>query len=149
MATNISHSTEETIQLGERWGLEARPGWIFGFIGDLGAGKTQLIRGIARGLGFKGRVHSPTFALIHFYEGGRIPAVHLDLYRLGGPEEIHSAELSDYLESPRGVSLVEWFDRWLPDAMVPTLSPGMFLRRVVVKHISENSREIIHEDFGS
>ena len=71
MATFISRSPEETSALGEQWGRDAQPGWVIGLSGDLGAGKTQLVRGIARGIGVTDRVHSPTFALINEYGGGR------------------------------------------------------------------------------
>jgi tRNA threonylcarbamoyladenosine biosynthesis protein TsaE len=71
-----------TLALGEQWGREAQRGWLIGLSGDLGAGKTQLVKGIARGLGITARVHSPTFALLNEYGGGRFPLFHLDLYRL-------------------------------------------------------------------
>jgi tRNA threonylcarbamoyladenosine biosynthesis protein TsaE len=65
MAKFISHSPEDTAALGESWGRQAQPGWLIGLIGDLGAGKTLLAAGIARGLGVTDRVHSPTFALVN------------------------------------------------------------------------------------
>lgn len=83
MATFISHSPVETAALGEEWGRAARAGWLIGLSGELGAGKTLLAGGLARGLGVTGRVPSPTFALIHEYGGGRLPLWHVDLYRLG------------------------------------------------------------------
>ena len=64
MATFISHSPEETTALGEQWGRAAQPGWVIGLSGDLGAGKTQLIKGFARGIGITSRIQSPTFALV-------------------------------------------------------------------------------------
>ena len=90
MATSISKSPEETESLGELWGREARPGWVFALTGDLGAGKTQLVRGLARGLDSPARVHSPTFVLLTTYEGGRYPLHHLDLYRLSGADEVNA-----------------------------------------------------------
>ena len=66
MATNISHSAAETESLGEAWGRAAKPGLVIALSGDLGAGKTQLVKGIARGLGITTRVHSPTFTLVKF-----------------------------------------------------------------------------------
>ena len=82
MATFISHSPAETEALGEAWGRAAERGLVIGLSGDLGAGKTQLVKGLARGLGIAERVHSPTFALVNIYTGGRLTLFHLDLYRL-------------------------------------------------------------------
>jgi len=82
MATFISHSPAETGSFGERWGRAAQPGLVIGLSGDLGAGKTQLVKGIARGLGITAQVHSPTFTLVNEYGGGRLRLFHLDLYRL-------------------------------------------------------------------
>ena len=68
----ISRSVAETESLGEAWAQEARRGWVIGLNGDLGAGKTQLVKGIARGLGVTERVHSPTFPLVNEYLNGRL-----------------------------------------------------------------------------
>src|SRR6185436_10394170 len=114
MATLISHSPEETFAIGEQWGREAQRGWVIGLSGDLGAGKTQLVKGIARGLGSPGRVHSPTFALLNEYGGGRLPLFHVDLYRLNNREEVIGAGLEEYLINPDGITVVEWIERWLP-----------------------------------
>src|SRR2546428_6765616 len=111
MVTLISHSPEETAQIGERWGRAAQAGWVIGLTGELGAGKTQLAKGIARGLGVPARVHSPTFAMVNEYPGGRLPLLHLDLYRLETEKEIAGAGLEEYLELP-GVTVVEWAERW-------------------------------------
>jgi tRNA threonylcarbamoyladenosine biosynthesis protein TsaE len=112
MATYISHSPAETEALGETWGRAATSGLVFGLSGDLGAGKTQLVKGLARGLGISQRVHSPTFALVNVYSGGRLPLFHLDLYRLDTPEQITSAGLQEYLQPP-GVTAIEWAEKLL------------------------------------
>src|ERR1051325_11471709 len=106
MATSISHLPAETEALGEAWGREARSGWVIALSGDLGAGKTCLVRCIARGLGISTRVHSPTFTLVNVYSGGRLPMFHLDLYRVETREEISSAGLEEYLR-PNGVTVIE------------------------------------------
>src|ERR1041384_5816166 len=116
MATLISKSPEETLAFGEQWGREAQRGWLIGLSGDLGAGKTQLVKGIARGLGVTARVHSPTFALLNEYSGGCLPLFHLDLYRLNTREEIIGAGLEEYIVNPAGVTVVEWIERWLPES---------------------------------
>ena len=111
MATFISHSPAETESLGETWGRSAAGGLVIGLSGDLGTGKTQLVKGLARGLGFTGRVSSPTFALVNIYEGGRLPLFHLDLYRLDTADQIIPAGLEEYLQ-PCGVTVIEWAERW-------------------------------------
>src|SRR5271155_5123265 len=110
MATFISHSPVETESLGERWGRAARHGLVIALSGDLGSGKTQLVKGIARGLGVTARAHSPTFTLVNEYGGGRLRLFHLDLYRLETPEQILSAGIGEFLQ-PDGVSVVEWAER--------------------------------------
>jgi len=110
MATLISHSPAETEALGEQWGRDAQYGLVIALSGDLGAGKTQLVRGLARGLGVTTRVHSPTFTLVNEYNGGRLKLFHLDLYRLETPEQIHSAGIEEFLQ-PDGVAVIEWAER--------------------------------------
>lgn len=146
MATFISRSPEETRALGRQWGATARPGWVIGLEGELGSGKTQLVKGLALGLGCSARVHSPTFALVHEYPGGRLPLVHLDLYRLSGAAALRSAGLEEYLFAPAGVVVVEWFDRWLTAGL-----PGVtgLLRRVWIEVVSETERRIVYEDSGA
>ena len=111
MATIISHSSAETAALGEEWGRTASSGLVIGLCGDLGAGKTQFVKGLARGLGIEARVQSPTFALVNIYTGGRLTLFHLDLYRLDTPEQIAAAGLEEYLR-PAGVTVIEWAERW-------------------------------------
>src|SRR5882672_8561957 len=107
MVTLISHSPVETAALGREWADALNRGGIIGLSGDLGAGKTQLVKGLARGLEITQRVHSPTFALVNIYTGGRLPLFHLDLYRLETREQILAAELEEFL-SPDGVTVIEW-----------------------------------------
>ncbi len=144
MATHISHSAAETEALGAQWGREASAGLVIGLSGDLGAGKTQLTKGIARGLGVSERILSPTFALVNEYRSGRLPMFHLDLYRLDTREQIIGAGLEPYLAGPKGVAIVEWIERWLDTNEVP----GARYRRVQIKQLSETDREITYEDFG-
>ena len=110
MPTLITHNPAETEMLGERWGRAAQSGWVIGLSGDLGAGKTQLVKGLARGLGIAARVHSPTFTLVNEYGGGRLRLFHLDLYRLETHAQIVAAGLEEYLQ-PDGVTVIEWADR--------------------------------------
>lgn len=147
MATLISHSAAETQALGEAWGREATAGLVIGLSGDLGAGKTQLTKGIARGLGINDKILSPTFALVNEYRSGRMAMFHLDLYRLDTREQIIAAGLEPYLTSPDGVTIVEWVERWLEPAALAERMPYRF-RRVQIRQINETDREIIYEDFG-
>jgi tRNA threonylcarbamoyladenosine biosynthesis protein TsaE len=147
MVTFISHSPSETEALGETWSAECGSGWLIGLSGDLGAGKTQLVKGLARGLHSSARVSSPTYALLHEYPGGRLPLWHLDLYRLDTREQIIAAGLEHYLVRPEGVTVVEWVERWLEGGDALPLSPGRF-RRVHIKTIGDSEREITYEDFG-
>jgi tRNA threonylcarbamoyladenosine biosynthesis protein TsaE len=160
MVTCISHSPAETEELGETWGRDAAPGWVIGLTGDLGAGKTQLVRGLARGLGIAQRVHSPTFALVNDYAGGRLPLAHLDLYRLETPDQIFSAGLEEYLQ-PEGVAVIEWVERWFgpwaPSAKSKSATehrigqlkfPRNF-RWARLETISDTGRQIVYEDFGA
>jgi tRNA threonylcarbamoyladenosine biosynthesis protein TsaE len=147
MVTFISHSPPETEALGEAWAAECGRGWIIGLSGGLGAGKTQLVKGLARGLGADARVSSPTYALVHEYPGGRLPLFHLDFYRLDTREQIIAAGLEPYLVRPEGVTVVEWVERWLDGTRAPSFAPGK-LRRAQLKILGESDREISHEDFG-
>jgi tRNA threonylcarbamoyladenosine biosynthesis protein TsaE len=133
MATCISHSPAETEALGESWGSEASTGLVIGLSGDLGAGKTQFVKGLARGLGIPGRVHSPTFALVNIYTGGRLTLFHLDLYRLETPEQILAAGLEEYLQ-PNGVTVIEWAERWLGECAASASQPPIKHQTSNIKH---------------
>jgi tRNA threonylcarbamoyladenosine biosynthesis protein TsaE len=147
MNSFLSHSPDETAALGAQWGRQATPGWLIGLTGDLGAGKTILAAGLARGLGVTARVQSPTFALVNEYSGGRTPFAHLDLYRLATPADIVAAGLEAYLDRPAGVTVVEWIERWLGKEPWPPV-PGVRFRRVEITTREESVREIVYEDFG-
>jgi len=151
MATFISHSPEETAALGEQWGRAAKAGWVIGLRGELGAGKTQLVKGLARGLDVADRVRSPTFALVHEYSGGRMPLAHLDFYRLETPAAITAAGLEEYLYAPRGVTVIEWIERWLRDDQSPKSKVQSLLgryREVRIESLGETERRITYEDLG-
>ena len=111
MDTFISHSPEETQAFAAAIAATLSPGAVIGLTGDLGAGKTQFVKGLARGLGIAQPVLSPTFALVHHYSGGRLPLYHLDLYRLESQAQIMAAGLEEYLK-PSGITVIEWWDRW-------------------------------------
>jgi tRNA threonylcarbamoyladenosine biosynthesis protein TsaE len=142
MATYISHSPADTESLGEKFGRSARHGLVIALNGDLGAGKTQFVRGLARGLGIPARVHSPTFTLVNEYSGGRLKLFHLDLYRLETPEQVLFVGIEEYL-SPDGVAVIEWAERAFP-SREPV--PGM--KQINIEVTGEQERKIIYDDFG-
>jgi tRNA threonylcarbamoyladenosine biosynthesis protein TsaE len=150
MAAIISHHPAETEALGEAWGRAAPSGLVIGLTGDLGAGKTQLVKGLARGLGFPGRVHSPTFTLVNIYSGGRLPLFHLDLYRLETRAQIIEAGLEEYL-NPAGVAVVEWAERWFGkehSTFNIQHSTSKLVRLARMETLSEMERRITYEDSG-
>lgn len=149
MVTCISNSPEETAAIGEAWGRQARNGWLIGLSGDLGAGKTQLVRGLARGLGVPARVHSPTFALVHLHTGGRLELAHLDLYRLNGTADLESAGVLPLLETPPGVTVAEWVERWLETLPGQRPPRGLRLRLARIETPTPDSRLIQYEDVGT
>lgn len=106
MQTFLSHSVAETEEYGERLAEELKAGTVVAFFGGMGMGKTAMVRGIARGMGLKSPVSSPTFALVHDY-GGNPPLVHFDMYRVNTWEDLYSTGFFDYLESG-AVLVVEW-----------------------------------------
>ena len=107
MEKYISCSPEETEKIGFLLGSRLRGGEVIAYKGGLGMGKTCFTRGLAAGLGYKGEVTSPTFALINEYLGGRLPLYHFDMYRVSGWEDLYSTGFFDYLEQG-GVIAAEW-----------------------------------------
>ena len=141
MATFISHSPAETELLGEKIGRAAEHGVVIALSGELGAGKTQFVKGLARGLGISTRIHSPTFTLVNEYGGGRLKLFHLDLYRLETPAQILSAGVGEFL-SPDGVSVVEWAER-IHDLRFTICD----LKNVRIEIAGDLERKIIYDDF--
>jgi tRNA threonylcarbamoyladenosine biosynthesis protein TsaE len=113
--TLFTESAAETRSLGAALGALAQPGTLIALVGPLGAGKTQLAKGVAQGLGVASVVNSPTFVLMNEH-AGRLRLFHVDAYRLGEPEEALAAGLLDE-RGADGVTVIEWADRldgWLP-----------------------------------
>jgi tRNA threonylcarbamoyladenosine biosynthesis protein TsaE len=134
----ISHSAEQTFRAGEAVAGRVRPGDVLALVGDLGAGKTQWVAGLAAGLGSEAAVTSPTFTLIHEYGGGRLPLYHVDCYRLERAEELLGIGLDDYLDG-RGVLAIEWADKF------PELLPAT--ARWVRFRICEGDEREIEENY--
>lgn len=133
----LSQSAEQTVGIGVEISKNIKPFCCLAFRGDLGAGKTCLISGIAKGLGFNGETSSPTFALVNEYRGGRLPLFHFDMYRISSWEDLYSTGFFDYLDEG-GVLAVEWsenIEKALPENTIT----------VTIKKTGENSREITVE----
>ena len=107
----ISRSTQATQAIGSKLGEIIKPGDVILIIGELGAGKTCFVQGLARGLGVEENISSPSFVLLRQYNG-RLPLYHVDLYRLEKLPEIADLGLDDYFYS-EGVSVIEWANRAL------------------------------------
>ena len=134
----VSHSSLHTERLGERLGGVARPGDVFALWGELGAGKTVFVRGLARGLKVRGPVSSPTFVLVNEYEGA-VPLYHVDFYRLE-PRQLGSVGWEEYLDLG-GVVAVEWPDRAGGALPAERLD-------VRLEHVAETKRRVTLEAHG-
>jgi tRNA threonylcarbamoyladenosine biosynthesis protein TsaE len=128
-----TRSAAETEAVGERLAADLGPGDVVLVSGELGAGKTTLIKGAARALGVSEPVTSPTFTIGHTYQGD-VPVSHLDLYRLPDLGQEDPALLDDYV-TPQSVTLIEW-----PAAAEPWLE--RITRRVEIRHAGADEREI-------
>ena len=131
----FSKSYEETEEIAFRLAQTLKGTEIIAMFGGLGAGKTAFTRGLARGLGIEDGVSSPTFALVHEYEG-KFNLYHFDMYRINTFDDLYTTGFFDYMDN--GVMVIEWsenIENALPDNCV----------RVYIKVISENEREIVIE----
>jgi tRNA threonylcarbamoyladenosine biosynthesis protein TsaE len=134
VATFISNSPEETEEFARGFANNIKPGDVLALKGDLGAGKTQFVKGLVAGLGTDAVVASPTFTIIHEYAGGRLPIFHFDLLRLEDRPSVERLGLDEYFFGD-GVCLVEWADHF------PDLIPE-HARWIAFEIKSENVREI-------
>ena len=132
----ITHSPEETEKIGEALAKSLQPGTILAYRGDLGAGKTAFTRGLARGLGCKETVTSPTYTIVNEYLGGRLPLFHFDMYRLASSDDLWDIGWEDYLER-EGVCAVEWSEN-VQDAMEDAIT-------VTIEKLGETTRQITIE----
>ncbi|MBZ5492037.1 MAG: tRNA (adenosine(37)-N6)-threonylcarbamoyltransferase complex ATPase subunit type 1 TsaE [Acidobacteriia bacterium] len=137
MKTFQTHSAEETTELGRRIAPELKPGSIVLLRGDLGAGKTTMVKGIAEGFqaAKADDVTSPTFTLIHEYRGPQVTLFHIDLYRIDTQRELDTLALDD-LMSPKSILLIEWgekFERFVRERD----------REITIQHEGGDNRRII------
>ncbi len=130
----VSSSPAETKKIAADLAQKLTGGEVIAFYGDLGMGKTCFVTGLAEGLGFKGDVSSPTFALINEYLGGRLNLYHFDMYRITTWDDLYTTGYFDYMESG-GVLAVEWsenIENALPDDVI----------RVTIKRLGDTERQI-------
>jgi tRNA threonylcarbamoyladenosine biosynthesis protein TsaE len=132
--TIVTHSEDETVDAARAFGRALSAGQVVLLFGDLGAGKTAFVRGLAEGLGIAAdEVSSPTFTLVQEYRGGRLPLVHADLYRLNDPREVDDLGLDEIAAD--GVLAVEWAEklRQPPDAAI----------EVRINHVNADTRTVV------
>lgn len=134
--TFVTHSPAETERLGEKLAEKLTPGAVLAYRGELGAGKTAFTRGLARGLGCKETVTSPTYTIVNEYLGGRLPLFHFDMYRLASSDDLWDIGWEDYLDR-EGVCAVEWSEN-VQDAMENAVT-------VTIEKLGETTRRITIE----
>ena len=134
--TTITHSPDETVEYGRRLASKLRPGSIVLLRGDLGAGKTTMVKGIAEGFraASKEDVTSPTFTLVHEYRGQDVDLFHIDLYRIDTQKELDTLALDD-LRSDRSILLIEWGEKFARFA-------GERDFEIAIERVSEEERRI-------
>ena len=131
-----TNSPGQTEAVGEALAKALLPGTVIAYRGDLGAGKTAFTRGLARGLGYREPVTSPTYTIVNEYIGGRLPLFHFDMYRLGSAEDLWDIGWEDYLDRG-GVCAVEWSEN-VDDAMENAVY-------VTIEKLGEDARRITLE----
>jgi tRNA threonylcarbamoyladenosine biosynthesis protein TsaE len=130
----IAANAGATREVAAEFVVKLKAGNLVALVGDLGAGKTEFVKGLAAGLDSPAAVTSPTFTLIHEYRGGRLPLYHMDFYRLNSEVELDEIGFDDYLSQP-GICVVEWANRF------PERIPGTAIW--VTLSITENNERLI------
>lgn len=131
--TYISKSREQTIKLAKNFSQQLKPGSCIGLIGELGSGKTVFVKGLAKGLGIKENVTSPTFTLLQIYTG-KIPLYHFDLYRLNSINELQDIGYEEYLHN-NTIAVIEWAEKF-----IDLFPKNGYL--IYFKYINKSQREI-------
>ena len=142
----ISNSPEETMELGNKIAESSKPGSTFCLTGDLGAGKTTLVRGIARALNIKSVVQSPTFNIMKIYFDGSKPLIHIDAYRLADADT--DIGLDEYIGYETGITVIEWPDyikKLIPEdaSTISITNMGDTKRRIVIESHDEKLLEAL------
>lgn len=137
---HIARSEEETKDLGKKIAVTLKGGDIVALHGDLGAGKTTLMKGMAAGLGVKQDITSPTFTILNVYQGGKYQVVHIDTYRLKDEKELTAIGAEDFLGAPDTICVIEWPEK------ISELLRGHDIMDVTLTHMSEHERSISYEN---
>lgn len=135
----ITTSIMQTFKFGKKIGSKLKPGDIIGLTGELGAGKTILTKGIARAIGIKDIITSPTFTIINEYKG-KYKLFHFDLYRINTITELENLGYEEYFYN-NGITVIEWAEKVLK--ILPEYS-----KIITIKILSERKREITYENLG-
>lgn len=130
----ITHSPAETEAVAKTFAQTLHGGEVLAFRGGMGVGKTAFVRGLAEGLGVRGEVSSPTFALVHEYRGA-IPFYHFDMYRITDWDDLYSTGFFDYLDLPNAILAIEWSEQ-IQDAL-----PEQTIV-ITMEHLGEDARKI-------
>lgn len=136
----ISRSAKETRAIGQQLAAVLKAGDVVLLDGDLGAGKSELARGVARGLGIEGAVPSPSFTILNAYDEGRIPLYHFDWYRIEDANEIYEMGMEEQLGGD-GIALIEWSEK------AEECLPAKRLR-ISIRTMDENTRELCFSPEG-
>ncbi len=133
-----TNSADQTIEFAQKFASILNKGAVLLLHGDLGAGKTHFVKGLAKGLGSNMMVTSPTFTLLNIYDDGKMPLYHFDMYRLGGKEEAVEMGFNEYFDADSldGIVVVEWPEQVEGLITCPHIN-------VEITKIDENTREIV------
>lgn len=137
-----SYSYEDTQKIAAQIADTLNGGEFIAMYGDLGAGKTAFVQGLAKALGVKNHITSPTFTIVNEYEG-RLPLYHFDVYRISDPDEMYEIGYEEYIESD-GVCIVEWAE------LIEDIFPGRYSKITILKDEEKgfDYRKIIYEESG-
>ncbi|MBI2621302.1 MAG: tRNA (adenosine(37)-N6)-threonylcarbamoyltransferase complex ATPase subunit type 1 TsaE [Candidatus Levybacteria bacterium] len=147
----ITRGSGETEILGSEFSKKLKVGDVILLFGELGAGKTTFVKGVAEGLGITERIASPTFVLLRSHRVNRNNIKnlnHVDLYRIEKPQELESLGLPEIIEQEGSVTIIEWADRLLDFNLKKSLSSGGQVYRIYFKHLNRGQREITIESYG-
>lgn len=138
----ITKSSQQTQNLGEKIGLDLKPGTVIALSGDLGSGKTTFLKGLAKGLGIKKRIVSPTFVFVKQYFVGKVNFYHADLYRIENPKDTQGLGLKELFEDHNGITAVEWAEKF------PEIFPKEAIK-MNFTYLNDKERKIVINNYNN
>jgi len=138
----ITKNSCQTQKLGEKIGSDLKPGTVIGLSGELGSGKTTFLQGLAKGLGIKKRIVSPTFIFVKQYFVGKINFYHVDLYRIENLKDVSGLGLEEFFNDPDGIVAVEWAEKF----------PGIFPQKTIkmnFTYLNDQERKIVIKNYNN